>query len=49
MQKRSYKNIRLNPSDFEVKLGRHNLSDNDEFEKSAKVFEPIIIIAMYPD
>lgn len=40
---------RLNPSDFEVQLGRHNLSDENELQGNAKVLEPIIIIAMHPD
>lgn len=37
-----------NLGDFEVQLGRHNLSDLDELKKNATVFEPIVI-AIHPD
>lgn len=37
---------RMNPSDVEVHLGRHNLSDDSEINKLAKVLPHIVIIAM---
>lgn len=40
---------RKNPKDFEVHLGRHDLSDKEELKKLAKTLDPIIIIAMHPD
>lgn len=43
-----YSTTRLNPTDVEVYLGRHNLSDSGELNKMAKVLE-IVKIAMHPD
>lgn len=40
---------RLSPNDFEVQLGRHNLSDKNELKRNATVLGPIIVIAMHPD
>lgn len=40
---------RLNPNDFEVHLGRHNLSDSSELNEWARILMPIVIIAMHPD
>lgn len=44
-----YTNARLRPVDFEVHLGRHDLSDKNELKSFAKILEPIIIIAMHPE
>lgn len=44
-----FRQTRLTVSDFEVQVGRHNLSDPDELKKFAKVLGPIITIATHPD
>lgn len=44
-----FRKRRLNPGDFEVHLGRHDLRDDNELNELGTKLHPIVIIAMHPD